>query len=277
MVDTPEAGAPQPKPTGSDSQTQQNGSAEAITPETVKSLIQESNAEFRQSLGLQDGQRIDHMIHGVTRKVFGIPDGKSATEHLTETMVEALKEVKTPAAPKGEEASESAQLLQTISSLEGTVKSLVDENKDVKVQNQEVNRVTKVDSLVDNLGIDQKLVSSFKKMASNGLLDGIPKPYAHSESGDLVVDSSNGPVAFGTVLSSYLETNDHWLGEHKAGGTGARGNSSAAGNAQLFDFKESGRALASAYETAAQQDPSKALSTLAENNAKKAARLGMPQ
>ena len=252
MVDTPGDGAPQPTATGADGQPQSNGQAD-LTPDKVKDLITESQSEFRKSIGLQDGQRVDHMIHGVTRKLFDIPDGKTGTQHIADTLAVVLKNdpaiippENTP--PKPEDKSEIATLTEMIGVLQGTVKDLKDDNTQVKAQAAESTRITSVSDMVDKLGVDPKLAPAFKRLATSGMLDGIPKPTV-TDAGELVVESQNGPVAFDAVLTGFIEANSHWAGEHVAPGSGAPGNTKPNLPAEFqFQAGKAGRAAtAQAY------------------------------
>ncbi len=196
---------------------------EAITLDQVRTLMTESHDAFRESIGLSPGQRIDHVVHGTTKKLFGIPDGKSATEHLAESVVAALKPTQEPPPPPkdppkdGTPPATDPVLLQTITDLSTSVKDLKEDNQRKDAALAERDKVTDVNTMIDSLGIDPKLVASFKSLTNNGLIDGIGKPSI--EDGKLVVDTANGKTPFKESIETFLKANPHWQGEHTAPGS----------------------------------------------------------
>ena len=199
---------------------------ESLSKEQVQSMVndalKEAGSTFRDQIGLKEGQRIDHVVHGVTKQVWGIPDGKSATEHLADTIKTALAP---PAKDEEGEKTENEVLNQTVLELTKSVKDLKDENATVRVQATESNRKSIIRDLLDKKGVDPNLAGSFNQLVSNGLLGpNLPKPALDGES--LVVEVQGDKVPFEGILDKFLEGNQHWVGEHTAPGSGATGNDS---------------------------------------------------
>lgn len=201
-----------------------------LTKDQVQTMItdglKEASGSFREAIGLHEGQRIDQVVHGVTKKLFDTPDGKSVAEHLTESIANALKPTETPPenADKGDKGGEQNKaLMESVEALTESVKGLQGENQQMRVEKTETNRVTSVRAMLDKKGIDPKLVASLNSLVANGLADtSLPKPLVGAE-GQLVMESPTGPVSFEGALDKYLESNPHWVGEHRASGSGATG------------------------------------------------------
>ena len=234
---------PQTTDTGGTGSTPSNDQqAAGVSEDSVKHLIAESQKEMLKSMGLHEDQRVDQMIHGVTRKVFDIPDGKSATQHLAETISEIFKSSLLEDAQSSEGGdndtppSEAAVLQTTVAELQKSVKDLKDENAKVKLEAFEINRVSTVGNIIDGLGIDSKLSTSFKNLVANGLMDGVGKPYV-SPQGEMVIDTQTGPVGLKPSLEGFIEQNPHWAGDNATTGSGAgRGTQTPGSPGTPFEF-----------------------------------------
>lgn len=202
-------------------------------------LVKQVQDAVKAQLGEMKADLSTHAAGLVTQRTKSLLEGDALKTMVADAVAAGLK-TQAAEAIQGE-PSETEALRESVKALEGSVKSLAQENAEATARGAEQSRVTKIGDVLGNAGIKNELMSSLRSLATHGHAS-VPKPVL-GEDGSLVVDTSAGPQPFEAVMTEYLKLNPHWLAKPGAAGTGPQGDAGGTPPAPVtIDSSSKGRA-----------------------------------
>lgn len=211
------------------------GAAPDVVAETVKAV--------RESLGLQEGERMDDKVRGiVTSSVqhnLGLPEGQK----IGDVIADAIKAIQpSPPEPTSQKDIAAAELKAVAEAVTGMQTKLDTAEANVAAERRNNHIRDAIDKFPVNDGMKAVLTRSFIHGAE-------AEPVLNEDGTGLVINLGDGQsVDFPTFLGQYFEKNEQFLEKANHVGTGARGSTSTATNGGFkFDLnkyhEDGGRSL----------------------------------